>query len=185
MADQSKAMLAVCSYVSKVASEVRDRLEAGKVPNPDQLSKYVQQVVDQLQKLVKGAPRNIQDKMAGPFHGFYDFWGNKTNKPLSAQSFLGILEDLEDVFPVPANGDGDAGEVEASSVYLPTQIRQVKKGSPKREAAVAPLAEPSGLRDWVPLTFVLLEHSKTSVSYQTFMVAEPLWLQNRSGDLYC
>ena len=76
-------------------TEVRGRLEAGKVPSPEQLANYVKQVVDQLQKLIKGAPRNIQDKMAEPFQGFYDFWGNSTKKPLSAQSFLGILEDLE------------------------------------------------------------------------------------------
>lgn len=96
--------------------------------------------------------------MAEPFKGFYDFWGagteikisgchfgfyaflgdlliasqgNQTKKPLSAQSFLGILEDLEvishfdeavavgfcwfllafralcqDAFPMPENGEG-------------------------------------------------------------------------------
>jgi hypothetical protein len=66
----------------------------------------VKQVVEQLQKLVKGAPRNIQDKMAAPFKGFYDFFGNKPGKfPLSAQSFLGILEDLEDTFPEPEPAD--------------------------------------------------------------------------------
>eukprot|EP00439_Symbiodinium_sp_Y106_P012658 s4435_g1.t2 len=145
-------MLAVCSYVSKVASEVRDRLEAGKVPNPDQLSKYVQQVVDQLQKLVKGAPRNIQDKMSGPFHGFYDFWGNKTNKPLSAQSFLGILEDLEDVFPVPANGDGDGGApAPAPKAAAPSG----GKGKGATTAAPAsgkgaPAAAPSGGKGYAP-----------------------------------
>ena len=36
-----------------------------------------------------------EDKMAKPWEGFYDFWKNSSQKPLSAQSFLGILEDLE------------------------------------------------------------------------------------------
>jgi len=125
MSDQSKAMQSLCAYVAKVTSEVRGRLEAGKVPSPEQLVNYVKQVVEQLQKLVKGAPRNIQDQMAAPFEGFYDFWGNKSAKPLSAQSFLGILEDLEDTFAMPNNdvpapsapsaspagkGKGDAGK---------------------------------------------------------------------------
>lgn len=101
MGDQTKALASLSAYISKVANEVRDRLESGKVPTPDQLANYVKQVVDQLLKLIKGAPRNIQDKVAEPWKGFYDFWGNKSTKPLTAQSFLGIMEDLEDAFPAP------------------------------------------------------------------------------------
>ncbi|CAE8588710.1 unnamed protein product [Polarella glacialis] len=109
---QSKAYVALSAYVAKVSSEVRQRLGGGKVPTPEQLANYVKQVVEQLQKLVKGAPRSVQDKMAAPFDGFYDFWGNSTAKPLSAQSFLGILEDLEDTFPeaeAPPPGGSEVG----------------------------------------------------------------------------
>ena len=62
-----------CAYVAKVTSEVRDRIDAGRMPSPEQLANYVRQVVEQLQKLIKGAPRNIQDKMAEPWKGLYDF----------------------------------------------------------------------------------------------------------------
>lgn len=138
MSDQSKALQAVCTYIAKVTNEVRGRLEAGKVPSPEQLANYVKQVVDQLQKLIKGAPRNIQDKMAEPFKGFYDFWGNSTKKPLSAQSFLGILEDLEDAFPMPSNGGGE--EAPEAKGAARQEAPKGKGGAPAPAPAPAPAA---------------------------------------------
>lgn len=105
----------------------------------------------------------VEDKMAEPFAGFYDFWGmglrfadllwwqwwrwpwpwsvdpwphvaawswspdcwgNQTKKPLSAQSFLGILEDLEDgkvkpnAKPSPKHSKSLAGCLVRFSVLL-------------------------------------------------------------------
>ncbi|CAK9026608.1 unnamed protein product [Durusdinium trenchii] len=141
MGEASKAALqSVCSYVNKVTNEVRGRLEAGKVPSPEQLSNYVKQVVDQLQKLIKGAPRNIQDKMAEPWEGFYDFWRNSSQRPLTAQSFLGILEDLEDAFPMPANGGGDEAPAPRTAAPAP----QAKgKGAAAPAGKGAPAAAPT------------------------------------------
>eukprot|EP00930_Biecheleria_cincta_P062256 TRINITY_DN4773_c0_g1_i1.p1 TRINITY_DN4773_c0_g1~~TRINITY_DN4773_c0_g1_i1.p1 ORF type:complete len:1075 (-),score=273.42 TRINITY_DN4773_c0_g1_i1:20-3244(-) len=136
MADSSKAMVALASYVAKVSSEVSGRLSGGKVPSPEQLQNYVKSVVEQLHKLVKGAPRNIQDKMAAPFKGFYDFWGNKPGKtPLSAQSFLGILEDLEDAFPVPEPTFDDDDFQEPADPHEPAPAP--KGGSKGAAAALA------------------------------------------------
>eukprot|EP00931_Biecheleriopsis_adriatica_P075835 TRINITY_DN49613_c0_g1_i1.p1 TRINITY_DN49613_c0_g1~~TRINITY_DN49613_c0_g1_i1.p1 ORF type:complete len:1078 (+),score=294.15 TRINITY_DN49613_c0_g1_i1:93-3326(+) len=135
MSDQSKAYQALSSYVAKVTSEVAGRLEAGKVPSPEQLANYVKQVVDQLQKLVKGAPRNVQDKMAAPFSGFYDFWNNKSAKPLSAQSFLGILEELEDTFPVSGDAGADAAPASAAPAASKGKGSSPEKGAGKAAAA--------------------------------------------------
>eukprot|EP00913_Durusdinium_trenchii_P011070 g10392.t1 len=77
----------VCTYVNKVANEVRGRLADGKVPSPGQLSNYVTKattmtgggmrssgcvkylcftnVVGEMQKLVTDAPRHIQDRETG------------------------------------------------------------------------------------------------------------------------
>lgn len=113
MGDASKAYISTCQYVARVTNEVRDRVDQGKVPSSqDQLFNYVKQVVDQLHKLIKGAPRNIQDKMAQPWEGLYDFAGNKSTKGMTVQSFLGILEELEALFPVP---DGAAPAAPAAA----------------------------------------------------------------------
>jgi len=143
-APQSKALQSTAAYIHKVANEVRGRVSAGKVPNPDQLANYVKQVVQQLQMLVKGAPHNIQDKMALPWLGLYDFWGNKTAKPLSVHSFLGILEELEEAFPV-ADEDGDsapppaAAPKPAAKPAAPT-VRVTPKGQAKGAPSVSPAA---------------------------------------------
>lgn len=151
-AGQNKALQSTAAYIAKVASEVRARLEAGKVPTPEQLVNYVKQVVAQLQTLTKGAPRNIKDMMELPFIGLYDFEGNQVaNQPLSAVSFLGILEELEDAFPIgapaPAAGKGSAttgkGKGAAAvpkAVAPPTVSRnqQIAKATKATATAAAP-----------------------------------------------
>ena len=48
----------MCNHLpTKVTEEVRGRVAAGKVPSTqEQLDNYIKQVVEQIQKLTKGAP---------------------------------------------------------------------------------------------------------------------------------
>lgn len=145
-APQSKALQSTAAYIAKVTKEVQDRVSAGKVPNPDQLASYVKQVVQQLQMLVKGAPRNIQDKMSMPWLGLYDFWGNKSTKPLSVQSFLGILEDLQDAFPLAEDDDAAPPAAAAATPAAPSQraAPTVSKGQGKAAPSVSVVAGGKG-----------------------------------------
>eukprot|EP00927_Polykrikos_kofoidii_P061750 TRINITY_DN56585_c0_g1_i1.p1 TRINITY_DN56585_c0_g1~~TRINITY_DN56585_c0_g1_i1.p1 ORF type:complete len:1077 (-),score=278.09 TRINITY_DN56585_c0_g1_i1:146-3376(-) len=128
-------MQALASYVAKVSSEVSDRLDNGQVPPPDKLENYVKQVVDQLLKLIKGAPRNVQDKVAEPWKGLWDFYKNAPipGKPLSAHSFLGVMEDLEIEFPrtaqPPATGKGATATQAPSGKGGGSPSVSVSKGS--------------------------------------------------------
>ncbi|CAK9040984.1 unnamed protein product [Durusdinium trenchii] len=144
----------VCTYVNKVANEVRGRLADGKVPSPGQLSNYVTKVVGEMQKLVTDAPRHIQDKMAAPWQGHYDFWRNDSHTPLDVQKLLAILEKLEEAFPLnqgaaaeaptPTKGKG-APAASAPAVAAPSKGTAAKgaatgkgwggKAEPERPAA--------------------------------------------------
>lgn len=122
-----QGLVSTINYITKVTNEVRDRLSSGKTPPPDKLVSYVKQVVTQLQTLIKGAPRNIQDTMESPWIGLYDFRRNDQlpNKPLTAQTLLGILEELDETF-------------EKFSAPTPAPAASAGKGAPTSGKGAAP-----------------------------------------------
>jgi len=135
----SKALASTCAYIATVTQEVRGRLSAGKVPTPEQLSGYVKQVVDQLKKLTNGAPRHIQEQMAKPWEGLYDFANNRSLRPLTGEAFLGILEALEESFNASA---GQAPAAPAAAAAAPAGGKG--GGYPAKAPAAAPAAAPAG-----------------------------------------
>ncbi|CAK0835445.1 unnamed protein product, partial [Prorocentrum cordatum] len=142
MATGSKALQSTCAYIEKVAGEVRGRVQQNKVPSPDQLASYVKQVVDQLQKLTKGAPQSIKDRMSGPWGGLYDFAGNRPLKPMTVHQFLEVLEALEADFGAPAvPEDGVKGAAPAVASPAASAPAGCKGGA---AAAAAPASGKGG-----------------------------------------
>eukprot|EP00930_Biecheleria_cincta_P040679 TRINITY_DN27868_c0_g1_i1.p1 TRINITY_DN27868_c0_g1~~TRINITY_DN27868_c0_g1_i1.p1 ORF type:complete len:986 (+),score=128.47 TRINITY_DN27868_c0_g1_i1:179-3136(+) len=99
MSQFQKAYATLVAYIRRLAAEVR-RLAASETPTPEQLSSYVAKTVMQLQKVISGAPEDLQERMVAPWRGSYDFWANQAEgQPMSLAIFLSILEALEGNFP--------------------------------------------------------------------------------------
>lgn len=97
----SQALANLSQYVAKVTQEVRDRVKANKVPKTqEQLDNYIKQVVVQLQNLTKGAPKKVLDQLNSPFDELWDMRKNEPIVQMSSKSFLGLLEELEETFPI-------------------------------------------------------------------------------------
>mmetsp|Transcript_2835 Transcript_2835/g.6690 ORF Transcript_2835/g.6690 Transcript_2835/m.6690 type:complete len:1015 (-) Transcript_2835:81-3125(-) len=86
-------------YINTVQAHVRGLVESRRLPTPEQLNQYIKNVVDQMQKLTKGAPRDVIDGVALPFKGLWNFFKNEPLKvQLSVVNFLGILEELQEKY---------------------------------------------------------------------------------------
>mmetsp|Transcript_54878 Transcript_54878/g.117816 ORF Transcript_54878/g.117816 Transcript_54878/m.117816 type:complete len:146 (+) Transcript_54878:35-472(+) len=89
----------LAKYVNTVQAHVRGLVESRRLPTPEQLNQYIKNVVDQMQKLTKGAPRDVVDGVALPFKGLWNFFKNEPLKiQLSVVNFLGILEELQEKY---------------------------------------------------------------------------------------
>jgi hypothetical protein len=136
----SQALLNLAQYIAKVANEVRGRVEAGKVPSTqEQLDNYIKQVVDQLQKLTKGAPKNIQDQMNEPFEGQWNYQRNMPLQPkkLTVQLFLDVLDQLAETFPVDAPAPGKGAAKAAATPAASTAAAAAAPAANKGGAAAA------------------------------------------------
>mmetsp|Transcript_28676 Transcript_28676/g.66514 ORF Transcript_28676/g.66514 Transcript_28676/m.66514 type:complete len:1037 (+) Transcript_28676:142-3252(+) len=150
---QSKAFENLCNYINKVAGEVQGRIEQNKVPTSAQLEVYIKSFVTELQKQIKGAPKEIQNKVAAPFEGYWDFQGNAPlADALTVHEFAAILAALAKSFQAApaaqkgaaaAGGKGqgkDAGKA-AAAAPAAAQKAPIQSQAPAAKAAAAPQSQ--------------------------------------------
>ena len=85
------------THIQSVISQVQGLLDQGRVPNPQQLEAYTQQVVTGLKGMIAQAPPVVKHTVARPFTGSYDFENNKAingNANFTANNLIEILEDI-------------------------------------------------------------------------------------------